>query len=306
MEEMKVIAQRLFWKFYVPILLLCTSWGFSPAQNFKDTKVVMGFVLYCPDNTEKVKLRCLLPQEIPGRQEVREVVYSQEPYRLFQVQENRYAEFWIEKPASIDTLEIQLNLRIYKQDLSTRLQFPQAHTGSVSPKYLRSEQYIEIENPKIRKLARKLKKNRALHTLESIFNFLRTYLEYDGYEGEDIGALKALQSGGGDCTEFADLFIALSRANQIPARFKEGYVLEYVANKSHDWAEVYLEDYGWISMDASPGGNPSYDALENTYVALSSIRNDEQLNGYHYWMYQYWGGAIDVKAYFIEMKDASK
>ena len=47
---------------------------------------------------------------------------------------------------------------------------------------------------------------------------------YVGYIKNDRGALYALKTKEGDCTEFMHLFVALCRANKIPARCIGGYV----------------------------------------------------------------------------------
>src|SRR4030095_6203634 len=59
-----------------------------------------------------------------------------------------------------------------------------------------------------------------------------------------------------DCTEFASLFIALSRAAGIPARPVFGYLVEPGESRyeiSHLWAEFRDGDRGWVTVDPTNG-----------------------------------------------------
>lgn len=64
-----------------------------------------------------------------------------------------------------------------------------------------------------------------------------------------------LTNGGGCCTDLHSLFIALARAQGIPARLQMGYrVLEKNENKEVDpgyrcWVEYFLPGFGWVPAD---------------------------------------------------------
>ncbi len=58
----------------------------------------------------------------------------------------------------------------------------------------------------------------------------------------------------GDCGVQAILFITLCRIVGVPARWQSGlYVTPYYIG-CHDWAEFYIEPYGWLFADPSFGG----------------------------------------------------
>ncbi len=92
----------------------------------------------------------------------------------------------------------------------------------------------------------------------AIFNWVKDYLEYE--PPGNIGALEAYRSGAGVCADYADLFVALARAEEIPARRLSGY---YVSGPEegqfHAWAEFYLEGYGWIPVE------PTFEAWDSDY-----------------------------------------
>jgi transglutaminase-like putative cysteine protease len=69
-------------------------------------------------------------------------------------------------------------------------------------------------------------------------------------------ALYACDIRTGNCTDFHSLFIAEARALKIPARFVMGLPLPPGSESGtiagyHCWAEFYLEEWGWVPIDAS-------------------------------------------------------
>ncbi len=58
----------------------------------------------------------------------------------------------------------------------------------------------------------------------------------------------------GDCGIQAILFITLCRIVGVPARWQSGLVVNPYYIGCHDWAEFYVEPYGWVFADPSFGG----------------------------------------------------
>ena len=86
----------------------------------------------------------------------------------------------------------------------------------------------------------------------AIFEFVNTKMIYaNDTNSANKGALSALKSMKGVCEEFATLFTALCRAQEIPSRVVAGYKYDATARTliDHAWAEIYLDDYGWVPVE---------------------------------------------------------
>lgn len=59
----------------------------------------------------------------------------------------------------------------------------------------------------------------------------------------------------GDCGVQALLFINLCRIAGIPARWQSGLYVNPYSVGCHDWAQFYIEPYGWLFADLSFGGS---------------------------------------------------
>ncbi|MEM2930486.1 MAG: transglutaminase domain-containing protein [Thermoproteota archaeon] len=59
----------------------------------------------------------------------------------------------------------------------------------------------------------------------------------------------------GDCGFQALLFITLCRISGVPARWQSGWYLSPTRPSPHDWAQFYVEPYGWLYADPSFGGH---------------------------------------------------
>lgn len=128
--------------------------------------------------------------------------------------------------------------------------------------YTAQKPYWEVENPKVKQLAKELK------TPENIYKYVVNTLQYD-YEKvasktNRLGGLGALENTKNDvCLEFSDLFVTLARAAGIPARSLEGYAytdndklrpLSLVEDVLHAWPEYYDEtSKTWVMVDPTWG-----------------------------------------------------
>jgi len=139
-------------------------------------------------------------------------------------------------------------------------------------KYTQPEEFIESNSTEIVEKAREITGDESdpHRKARLIYNFVVSYLRYEIQEDEK-GALWALEHGIGDCSEYSYLFAALCRAAGIPARVQAGFAFHYmneVLKDGHMWAEYYLENYGWIPVDATW---QLFDAIDNKH--FSSIKS---------------------------------
>ncbi|MEM0008318.1 MAG: transglutaminase-like domain-containing protein [Candidatus Bathyarchaeia archaeon] len=158
-------------------------------------------------------------------------------------------------------------------------------------KYTQPEELIESDREKIVGKAQEITQGIEDPFVKArlIYNFVVGYLRYE-IQNEERGALWALENGIGDCSEYSYLFVALCRAAGIPARIQAGFAFHYagqVLEDGHMWAEYYLENYGWMPVDATW---QLFNTIDSKH--FSSIRSIPE--------------AIPYANYFINGTDASR
>jgi transglutaminase-like putative cysteine protease len=89
-------------------------------------------------------------------------------------------------------------------------------------------------------------------------------------------ALYACDVRAGNCTDFHSLFIGEARSLEIPARFVMGIPVpedkvEGTIPGYHCWAEFYVDDYGWVPIDASEA-NKHPEKREALFAGLDENR----------------------------------
>jgi len=95
-----------------------------------------------------------------------------------------------------------------------------------------------------------------------IFHYIDAKLKYcaeEEYSTIPSCTRKGLATWRGDCGIHAMLFIAMCRAAGIPARWQSGWETQPLEWNMHDWAEFYVEPWGWLPADPSYGLKKSDD-----------------------------------------------
>ena len=111
---------------------------------------------------------------------------------------------------------------------------------------------------------------------KAVYQWVSTHIRYSGFDPEDKGALYAVQSKSGDCTEFSQLTTALLRQQNVPARTVGGFVTSKTqqvlrASDYHNWSE-YRDANSWILSDAQKKvHNQAYEQ----YIAFRIIEKEE-------------------------------
>lgn len=149
--------------------------------------------------------------------------------------------------------------------------------------FLGAEPFVEVDDPAVMALARALRQETDMATVQAVYDWVKGNLRYAGFVAEDQGALQALQKRGGDCTEYAYLVCALARANRIPARVMGGYVTEHdavlQAESYHNWAEVLISGR-WQVIDAQRG-RFMHEADQYMAFQVFSSRVPNELQSFH-------------------------
>jgi len=148
---------------------------------------------------------------------------------------------------------------IVTADVSTRPILPPDETGDLAiPKkvprklrmYVNGSPYIEVKHQRIRALNKEIADELGdsatdWEKIEAIYDAVLKKIEY--VEGPDKGALEAIRDGQADCQGRSAVFIALCRANKIPARM--------VWVDGHCYPEFYLQraedDGNWYPCESA-------------------------------------------------------
>jgi hypothetical protein len=102
--------------------------------------------------------------------------------------------------------------------------------------FLNGSPYIEVKHQRIRSLSKEILKDvdpsaSDWEKVEAIYDYVLEHVDY--VEGPDKGAVETLRDGQADCQGRSMVFIALCRANKVPARM--------VWVDGHAYPEFYLE-----------------------------------------------------------------
>lgn len=250
------------------------------------------------------ELTCLVPQTIPGRQEVLSMRCSPaEPaVRFFTENGDRHASFSIPKPAREFEIRIRVKAKLFPGDLlaaqkskrrGKRRSVPQPELA----RYLEAEPCVESDDPSIQALIQDIKARTDTKRVRMVHDLVVRTLNPGPYRAADGGAVKALLARKGDCIDYADLFVALCRATGLPARHVEGYTIPYEGGPEYAWVEVHLKKHGWVCFDPMNVDCESaiFERLVNRYVALTRQRRKKALEGARYWRYEYGGESISIQ-----------
>jgi len=151
-------------------------------------------------------------------------------------------------PRAVKVITVKAHLLIASE--------PQPGNRQIEAAYLAPEKFIECDHPDIRRLAARLENHRPLDTAKAFFRWVRGGIRYTGYTKTRRGAFFTLRRQRGDCTGQADLFTALCRACEIPARSLAGYIcprsMVLDPRQYHNWSEFYVNGT-WHLADPQAG-----------------------------------------------------
>lgn len=95
-------------------------------------------------------------------------------------------------------------------------------------------------------------------------NYTYSLTPLSNWERRDFVSSFLFETKKGYCTYFASALAIMARANGLPSRYVEGFRVDpnevdpdgefskVTERDAHAWAEVYLEDYGWVIFESTP------------------------------------------------------
>ncbi len=244
----------------------------SNAQKFSDPsrtfRLTYNFTVKdIPAGTKQVRVWVPVPQTDP-HQTVR-VLSIKAPTKTQMTQEleygNRmmYAEIHNPAPGKAEfTLEYEVTRREYSRGDYAKLEREDQTPGAVPASLGRlvAPDSLVPTDGKIKALAVEVTGSQTgtVAKAKAAYDYLFTNMRYDktgsGWGRGD--AVWACDAKHGNCTDFHSPFIAVLRADRIPARFDIGFPLPENKDKGdiagyHCWAEFYTRKIGWIPVDIS-------------------------------------------------------
>jgi transglutaminase-like putative cysteine protease len=252
-----------------------------------------------PGQPSKQNLWLALIREFPPYQAVHSIEITPDSYQLITDElGNRYAEFDLVEIPPGTTIPVEIRYRVAVNELVYDLD---PCEGELPDLFNQAELHIESNNPQIIELAQQLSEGRTstCEQVRAFYDYIGNNLVYS-YNGANWGAQAALGHMGADCTEYASLMIALSRAEGIPARYLEGLWMgdaraKEAARTEHAWLDVYLPGIGWTPMDPTLGRSSlsrdeHFARYTPDHIVVTVGRNPSTLRGSSYWTYLYWPG----------------
>lgn len=269
----------------------------------------MKYEFRCKPGTKKVVFTSLVPQTLPGKQDVLKVTYAPEPEKVFREHGHKYARFAFEDPKELFEVSIDVDAEIYASDLSNALRVVRSASVTLpDPEpWLAEERFLEKDAPEIQKVARSIVGRDDLDTLRQIVAYVGKTLTYAKDDPADVGALAVLRKKQGVCSGFADLFVALCRAKGIPARCCTGYVAT-TRDPLHRWAEAFIRNVGWVPFDPThiAAGATRFETMRVHYVYLNLLRTDPVIRNGNVASYVYWGEPARMRHAFVIRKRQAK
>lgn len=252
---------------------------------------------------EKQNLWVALIHDLPPYQAVLSRTISPDDYTLLSDEYgNQYAEFDLSDHPAGTTVRIEIAYKVAVHEIGYDLS---DCDGELVRTFTQPELHIESANPQVVSLAGELSRGKrtACERVRAFYDYAADELVYT-YNRHSWGAQATFGLMGADCSEYASLVIALSRAQGIPARYYEGLLYlqengeqegEPIAQTEHAWLDVYLPGSGWTALDPTLGRWPAnrethFAHYTPNHIIVTTGRNPSTLRGASYWSHLYWPG----------------
>ena len=259
---------------FVFIILKFTLWEYTFNNILPKKKYEVSVDISARGFRQPVNISSDLPQT-DTRQTIGNEI-NNSPYTNFLVEKNKTGRI-----GTWTTLDRNGNISInYSFDFMGKAQRFNIDTTLVAPnryppgfgEYLKSTSNIQVHHPQIHQIY--IDQVGSKDNIHSILSKIHAYtysLKPRPFKGV-TDALTAARLGEASCNGKSRLFIALSRAANLPSRLVGGIILDAGSKKtSHQWVEVYIKNE-WVPFDPL---NNHFAFLPHNYLAL--YRGDEFL-----------------------------
>ncbi|MFA5933133.1 MAG: transglutaminase-like domain-containing protein [Microgenomates group bacterium] len=197
---------------------------------------------------------------------------------------NYLAWYQIQKRSS-EQVTVSGSVKLYINPKTNTTKLTKAQVSGLT----KSDKYWERDNPSIKAVNAEIFKNGKPKTTEEqvhqIYQYLVNTLKYNSAISEQtrLGALTSLSNlDRSKALEFTDLFIALVRADGIPARGLDGIAysqnktlrpLSLIPDVTHSWTEYFDEHSGWVMVDPTweqtSGGVDYFNKLDLNHFVIN-------------------------------------
>jgi len=251
------------WCLLLFVLLVCSTLTYANEPKSRNLDFEVEVTLNeIPQDTSELKIWIPHVAQTPY-QEIEEVKITPEENATItydKTYNNKIIHYSIKSPKE-SSLKLHIFYKVKRFEYSNTPENSNGgnHTDNKNlEKYLMSNHLVPL-NTQIKEMASEvtLGKDSTIAKARAIYDYVYDNLTYNkeipGWGKGDTVRVCLVKSG--NCTDFHSLFIALVRANDIPAKFVIGVPLkdemagEY--RSYHCWAEFYDEQLGWIPVDIS-------------------------------------------------------
>ncbi len=255
---------------------------------------------YGPCNIKEAELYVAIPEERDNQKIMGEIKFNPNPDKFIKDESDlKFAYYKVEdvKPHQpmIITMETiakiyEIHYFVYPEKVGSLNDIPK----EIKDKYLRDGEKYDVKNEVIQKAVKEAvgNENNPYWIARKIYNYLIDRLEYELAGGWNPAPV-VLERGNGSCSEYTFVYIAISRAAGLPARYVGSVVVRgddaSMDDVFHRWVEVYLPNYGWIPVDPSGGDFPLpsdqaayFGHLSNRFLITTQNAGDSPYLGWTY------------------------
>ncbi len=205
------------------------------------------------------------------------------------------AKNWEEMMSRIDIQNIVLDWSdgTGKRNLGTSFDAYQRYKETINRRFLPETKLSDrVENILAEKTSEAKTSYDKLAAIESFLSGFE-YTETPGKMPEYVNSPEAfldyfiLEQKKGYCNYFATAFVLMARAEGIPARFVQGFLVaedwndkvEVSSDMAHAWPEAYIDGIGWIPFEPTPGRDfkDSWSTIKETRDAHTGIKKNYAL-----------------------------